>query len=375
MTVTPITAVSASAAASAHPGTDRGAEGEFANLVHLHLNGRGVERDPSAEPEQDELELSPGPGDASASLLLALAVAEMPSDPQPGEAVPACDPPGGAVSGLSPVVSAAVPSTDGSATNRGVADPQVEATVAVTLPGAPAADSSVAMGPAPASSTEAAAASDSPGTVETRGAGTDASRPAPASHMAPVQSGAHVVAGSLASEAPAVQGTGRAAPVTDQVFGQVSRLVSRGDGTHRMMLRLHPADLGEVKVVLTARAGVVDVTLSAAPEAGAALRAGSSQLRSLLEIAGATGGQIVVRDLVPPSTATPPTHPGSSHLGGDPGSRQDTPRGGSGDERAGDGTREDGWRGHGGQRAAPSDAFPFPRQPGQRTTSRLDLDL
>jgi flagellar hook-length control protein FliK len=86
-------------------------------------------------------------------------------------------------------------------------------------------------------------------------------------------------------------------PITDQVFGQVTRLVSRGDGTHRLTLRLHPADLGEVKVVLTVKDGAVDVTLSAGAAARDALREGSPQLRALLELAGATTGQVTVRDL------------------------------------------------------------------------------
>jgi hypothetical protein len=93
-------------------------------------------------------------------------------------------------------------------------------------------------------------------------------------------------------------------PVTDQVFGQVTRLVSRGDGTHRLMLRLHPADLGEVKVVLTVKGGAVDVTLSAGPAARDALREGSPQLRALLELAGATTGQVTVRDLATGTVAS-----------------------------------------------------------------------
>jgi flagellar hook-length control protein FliK len=93
-------------------------------------------------------------------------------------------------------------------------------------------------------------------------------------------------------------------PVTDQVFGQVTRLVSRGDGTHRLTLRLHPADLGEVKVVLTVKDGAVDVSLSAGPAAREALREGSPQLRALLELTGATTANVVVRDAAGSAAAT-----------------------------------------------------------------------
>ncbi|HSE10497.1 MAG TPA: flagellar hook-length control protein FliK [Nocardioidaceae bacterium] len=88
-----------------------------------------------------------------------------------------------------------------------------------------------------------------------------------------------------------------AVPVADQVFEPVSRLVSRGDGTHRLTLRLHPADLGEVKVVLSAKDGNVEVTVSGGPEACEALREGSPRLRALLELAGAGSTTVVVREL------------------------------------------------------------------------------
>jgi flagellar hook-length control protein FliK len=116
-----------------------------------------------------------------------------------------------------------------------------------------------------------------------------------------------------------------AATVTDQVFGPVSRLVSRGDGTHRLMLRLHPADLGEVKVVLTAKDGNVEVTVAAGPEACEALREGSPRLRSLLELAGAGAGSgaVVIRDLA------------SGSLVSSIGTGQQQPQLGTGSEQAG----------------------------------------
>lgn len=91
--------------------------------------------------------------------------------------------------------------------------------------------------------------------------------------------------------------------VTSQVFPAVPALVSRGEGTRSITLRLHPADLGEVRVTVTVRNRNVDVTLAAGAAAQEALRAGSGELRSLLDLAGSTTGQLVVRDL--PALAVP----------------------------------------------------------------------
>ena len=86
-------------------------------------------------------------------------------------------------------------------------------------------------------------------------------------------------------------------PVLDQVLTVVPRLVQRGDGTSRLTLKLHPADLGEVHVTVTVKDGTVDVTLAAGARAKEALGTGSDRLRSLLEGLGHTSGQVVVRDL------------------------------------------------------------------------------
>lgn len=101
---------------------------------------------------------------------------------------------------------------------------------------------------------------------------------------------------SLAGPA-STTGQTSAGPIASQVFPTVPTLVSRGEGTHSITLRLHPADLGEVHVTVTVRDGVVQVTLAADAEAQEALRAGSGELRSLLDLACAQGGQVVVRDL------------------------------------------------------------------------------
>jgi len=94
-----------------------------------------------------------------------------------------------------------------------------------------------------------------------------------------------------------------AAPVPGQVFPEVVRLVTRGDGTQRLTLRLTPENLGEVRIVVTVRDGGVEVRLAAGTEAQDALRHGSADLRRLLESVGATSTQIVVRDLHGGSTS------------------------------------------------------------------------
>jgi flagellar hook-length control protein FliK len=106
-----------------------------------------------------------------------------------------------------------------------------------------------------------------------------------------------------------------ASAVLDQVLPAVPRVVLRGDGTSRLTLKLHPADLGEVHLTVTVRGNEVDVTMSAGPQAREALTDGSARLRGLLEGIGHTTGQVVVRDLPsgPAASATPASQqPGAS---------------------------------------------------------------
>lgn len=91
-------------------------------------------------------------------------------------------------------------------------------------------------------------------------------------------------------------------PVVDQVAPVLTRMVSGPEGQHRMMLRLHPADLGEVHLTVTVRGDTVDVTVAAAPEARELLTEGSSELKSLLDSVGRTADRLVFRDL--PGTGT-----------------------------------------------------------------------
>ncbi|MCX6400734.1 MAG: flagellar hook-length control protein FliK [Propionibacteriales bacterium] len=93
--------------------------------------------------------------------------------------------------------------------------------------------------------------------------------------------------------------------VVTQVFPEITRLVSSGNGTHRITLTLQPAQLGEVRVTLVVRDGAVRVRMSG--EAGdsvvrQALATGAPELQRMLERAGATEARVLVRD---PSSAMP----------------------------------------------------------------------
>jgi hypothetical protein len=105
------------------------------------------------------------------------------------------------------------------------------------------------------------------------------------------------------------------------VVPEVTRLVSRGDGTHRVTLTLRPEALGEVRVTLTLRDGEVHVRLAAGEEAQRALVEGAPELRRVLELAGATETRVVVRDLGQPAATSPGAAPGTGEQGprdGDP---------------------------------------------------------
>jgi flagellar hook-length control protein FliK len=84
--------------------------------------------------------------------------------------------------------------------------------------------------------------------------------------------------------------------VPEQVFAGLGRLVSRGDGTHRLTIKLQPEALGEVRVVLTVRDGDVSVRLTGSEAAQRALLQGAGDLQRLLESVGARTAQVVVGD-------------------------------------------------------------------------------
>lgn len=156
-------------------------------------------------------------------------------------------------------------------------------------------------------------------------------------------------------------------PVTAQVFPEVTSLLSRGDGTHRITMTLQPEALGEVRVVMTVRDGAVHVRLAAGQEAQHALLDGSSELTRLLERVGASDTRIVVRDLGATPASTPGTSPGLAGGGASAGDSRphDQHAGMRADHSATDGTHDGTRPGRGAAGANP------PRSNEPVTHSRL----
>lgn len=322
------------------PGTQD--NGEFGALVELNLGSARLPAPPldaTAEQDGDELAddiseinepadedaLSPVfspqlaatlaqlPGAAFAAMSLRVHVQSTGTDPtavaEPvpapavaaggqGAAVPAGEPPavGHRVAPTDTAVE--TPSTGGGAQANAVGDP---------------ARGDVEGSPAPSSATSAAGAM--PGLGLNAGAGPQGATAGFPRGTPPTDDGrqelttvaldTNVVMGPAITAGPMpVAGAGNGghgspdlAPVTGQVFPEVVRLMSRGDGTQRITLRLSPEHLGEVRVVLTLRDGAVQVALSADAHAQEALRSGSRELHRLLEMVGASSSQIKVTAL------------------------------------------------------------------------------
>lgn len=146
----------------------------------------------------------------------------------------------------------------------------------------------------------------------------DASQPAavvvPTSSVAPT-----APTGSVAS-APSAPPT-TLDRVQAQVFPEVTGLVSRGSGTHRITLTLNPEQLGEVRVVMTMRHGAVHVRLAAGQEARGALADGAGELGRLLEHAGATDARVVVRELAAATVAGAASAQPGNQPGNQPGTQ------------------------------------------------------
>jgi len=332
MSITPV-AAKAPAPSNGVPASDPGEAAGFADLVQQHMDTGGLPAEGRSRVLDEAASPTAAPSDGLAAMLAGLVAAGTAvsgtagsssaegaglSDGEVEGLVDADDTGAARGTGAADVVVAKVAAGRGAegsgaagsgATGSGAAGlgaaagavesagaaPLVRGDLAAPGPGQVAGDQAVGTGAHPQASTDgstvavdAAAGGDGASTSTNSGAG---DRP---SSAAAVLGSASVSSASAASgSAEGVRGN----PVADQVFDHVTRLVSRGDGTHRITLRLHPADLGEVKVVLTVKNGTVDVTLAAGSAAREALREGSPQLRSLLEMAGATTGQVVVRDL------------------------------------------------------------------------------
>lgn len=103
--------------------------------------------------------------------------------------------------------------------------------------------------------------------------------------------------------------------VTRQVFPEVVRVVNNPHGPQRVTIKLNPEALGEVRVVLTSRAGQLEVSLAAGSEARAAIADGASELHRLLDQVGRGDARVVVRDLVGTAPATTVSQPAATSSG------------------------------------------------------------
>jgi hypothetical protein len=257
--------------------------------------------------------------------------------------------------------------------------PQLAAALAVAPPPTTAAPTTKTVKDAPEAKVEVAPEASLPGPAQ-------APAPAPA-QVAPQQQVAST--GPLPMAAPtavapvtSVSAPAPApAPVVHQVFPEVVRVAVTGETPRRVVVRLEPEHLGEVRIVLrTGRAGL-EVSLAAGVEARAAIREGAPELRRMLEAAGSPDARILVRHLsdapsvTAPVTATAPVAPSTPV-------RTDAPpvHGMSVDVDVGAGTA--GGTAHGDRRDRPQQDAPpragdgrpdRPLEPAVRRTSGLDV--
>lgn len=212
-----------------------------------------------------------------------------------------------------PVPGRTPTSTDGSAA------PEASASTHAALSSAPGAPADAS----PSERTGADGGSSGNGTGGNGTGGQPASTLPPALHT-PLAAGPVAGPTALGSAPPAD------APVVAQVVPALTDLVQRGNGSHRITLELAPAALGEVRVVMTVRDGVVHVQLAAGEAARRTLREGSPELTRMLEQIGATEARVVLREL--------PSGVGSGAAGhldqGGPGTESGQPH--TGDPHAGD---------------------------------------
>lgn len=110
---------------------------------------------------------------------------------------------------------------------------------------------------------------------------------AAATNFPPVQRAESVVVPPAPTPAPATPAA--------QVVRAVAPLRNLGDGNHNVVLELHPAELGAVRVELTLNAGIVHLGLQAEHAAtGQLLRSALPELRSQLDAAGLVAGRLAV---------------------------------------------------------------------------------
>lgn len=317
-----------------------GVEAEFAALIDLNLNehaGTSMGASPDGEPRVPATDTTPAGSEmltsVNPSVFQLVAGTTVPEADHSGEPAPGSsaksDRTTTATAQLlaSPQIAAALGQIAPPAPRSVTAPAPSSVTAPAQLPsGTPAAAENaltVPSGTASTSPPEASAANKTP--LATGVVSPEQSSSAVSAQKAPSSSdGTHeMTAVPLDSTVPSVgthgpvagpvqihgNGTTPAASVahtavTNQVFPDVARLMTRADGTQRITLRLTPDNLGEVKIVLTVRDGAVQLDLSASANAVEALRSGAHQLHRLLELAGATSSQIKVVD---PSTGNSTT--------------------------------------------------------------------
>jgi flagellar hook-length control protein FliK len=115
-------------------------------------------------------------------------------------------------------------------------------------------------------------------------------------------SGVPVLTGGPATVARAAAQVGEAPTarsVVTQVIPEITRLVSDGEGVHRVTLQLNPKALGEVRVVLTMRHGDVHVRIAGGEEARHALAASSAELTRALQHVGIDEHRLTLTELAP----------------------------------------------------------------------------
>lgn len=103
------------------------------------------------------------------------------------------------------------------------------------------------------------------------------------------------------------------APLHSQVAGTLLELRARGDGTHRVLLELHPADLGQVTVAVRMHAGAVSIDLASAnPDARHSLAKALPQLRAELADAGLGSASVTIGADTSGGTGTAPRRDGDA---------------------------------------------------------------
>lgn len=332
MTIAPLPTApvtTGSAAGSAHPGAQGGPAGAdaFAALVGavLEAGAVGPADEASQEPPSDDTSEAPDPAQDGTTpatvpvpvvvppaLVAALALGRAAA---PGSGGPSTD---CVALTVDPAPPTGVPAAGGEP-STGSTDPTVDlAPLPGTAPAPAAGGGSSTVSPPRTVEQAPPTAAPAPAATPGGGPSTDSTRqtvdPAPPTDQATSTSSSSSPS-TATSAAPALVGTDQvSAPVADrpttqvtrsaaaQVVPELTRLVQAGPGTHRMVLRLDPEHLGEVRITLTVHPGGVRVRMATGTEdARATLHEGLPALHRALEAAGRPAGDTHVTLLHQPA--------------------------------------------------------------------------